>query len=258
MTADKIQAYLDRIGFPYPDVCDEETLREMTRAHLVTVPFESLEPSVEGREPSLEEEDLYRKVVENHRGGYCFELNKIYNILLKSLGYDCYPIPVRIIMGRPEPCPFSHRGIMLRLNGQRWYVDVGFGGLGPKGIINLEESGIQTIVGESFRVAWEGDVCVIIRVEPDKEIRMLAFRDVEWLECDFLYWNGFFATNPGSPFRNKRICYMCTPTGWISQVENMVSVFDNGVTTSRELGSEEEIRSFIMDSFKVKITQWIN
>ena len=34
-------------------------------------------------------EDLFRKVVEQKRGGYCFELNKLFFLLLKELGFDC-------------------------------------------------------------------------------------------------------------------------------------------------------------------------
>ena len=157
MNADQTQAYLDRIGCPMPEKISEESLRRLTRAHLQEVPFENLEVTEEGHQPSLEPENLYRKVVENRRGGYCFELNKLYYLLLKALGYECYPVPVRVLMGRPEPRPFSHRGILVLLNGQRWYVDVGFGGLGPKGIINVDETGLQTIVGETFRVTWEGE-----------------------------------------------------------------------------------------------------
>ncbi len=258
MNTEQIQAYLDRIGCPVSgDVC-EESLRKLTRAHLETVPFENLLVTEEGHAPSLKPEDLYRKVVEDRRGGWCFELNKLYYLLLKELGYECIPVPVRVVMGRPEPCPISHRGTLVTLNGQRWYVDVGFGGLGPKGIINVDDPGIQTIVGESFRVVWEGENCVIIRLEPDKEIRMLSFWDKEWLECDFEFWSGFFALNPGSPFSHKRICYKCTPTGWINMVQMDVTVFDNGVTSSFVLDGEEAQRAFVKDTMKLTIPQWIS
>lgn len=258
MTADKIQAYLDRIGCPKPEKPDVESLRRLTRCHLVEVPFENLEVTEEGHEPSLEADNLYRKVVENRRGGYCFELNKLYYLLLQALGYRCTPVPVRVLMGRPEPRPFSHRGTLVELEGQRWYVDVGFGGLGPKGIINVDIPDVQTIVGESFRVVWEGDTCVIIRVEPDKEIRMLAFWDKEWLDCDYNYWSGFFATSPTSPFCTRRICYICTPTGWLSLVNTELTVFDSGVTTVHPLEGEAAVRAVIEDKFKLLIPQWVS
>lgn len=255
MTLDQVQAYLDRIGCTKPESVSVESLRKLTRAHLETVPFENLLIVVEGGVPSLEPEDLYRKVVENHRGGWCFELNKIFYLLLKALGYECYPVPVRVL-GRGEPAAISHRGTVVLLEGQRWYVDVGFGGMGPKGIINMEDSGIQTIVGEHFRAAWEGENCVIIRVEPDKEMRMLSVWDREWLECDYEFWNGFFALCPGTPFHTKRISHMCTPTGWINMVDMEVTVFDNGETTVRQFSGEEEQRRYVAEQFKMRLPQW--
>lgn len=252
----QIQAYLDRIGANWPEKTDIQSLRALTRAHLEQVPFENLQITEAHQEPSLEEADLYRKVVENRRGGFCFELNKIYYLLLKELGFQAYPVPVRVLMGRPEPCPFSHRGTVVEVGRSRWYVDVGFGGLGPKGIINVDIPDIQTIVGESFRVVWEGNTCVIIRVDPEKEIRMLAFRNESWLDVDFKYWSGYFASGPNSPFRNKRTCYLCTPNGWISLVNNVLTVFDGERTVARELDGEAEIRRVITEQFSLQIPQW--
>lgn len=251
-----IQAYLDRIGAQWPESRSEKTLRTLTRAHLETVPFENLQVTEAREEPSLLEEDLFDKVVNHRRGGYCFELNKLYFLLLQALGFQCYPVPVRVLMGRPEPCPFSHRGTVVELDGKRWYVDVGFGGLGPKGIINVDEPGIQTIVGESFRVVWEDNTCVIIRVDPDKETRMLAFLNQPWLDVDFKYWSGYFATYPNSPFRIRRTVYLCTPNGWVSLVDRVLTRFENGQTTTRELDSEQAVRSAVNEVFGLKIPQW--
>lgn len=256
MDTGMIRAYLDRIGCSWPEELSAGTLREITRAHLEHVPFENLEVIEEGREPSLEEADLFCKVVLNHRGGYCFELNKLFFLLLQGLGFRCYPVAVRVLMGRPEPCPFSHRGTIVEVDGSLWYCDVGFGGLGPKGIISTADPGIQTIVGEHFRFVWEGSSGVIIRTEPDREIRMLAFRNEEWLDVDFKYWSGYFASSPNSPFSTKRICYLCTPGGWISMVNGVHTVFENGVTTVRNLDGEAEIHKVINEQFKLQIPQW--
>lgn len=256
MDALQIRAYLDRIGAQWPKNTNAQSLRKLTRAHLEQVPFENLQITETSQDVSLEEADLYHKVVDNRRGGFCFELNKLYFLLLKGLGFQVDPVPVRVLMGRPEPCPFSHRGTLAVTEEGRWYVDVGFGGLGPKGIINVDIPDIQTIVGEHFRVVWEGNTCVVIRVDPGKETRMLAFRNESWLDVDFKYWSGYFASSPNSPFRNKRVCYLCTPTGWLSMVKDVLTVFDSGVTTVRELNSEEEIRSVITEQFHLLIPEW--
>lgn len=251
-----VNAYLSRIGAEKPEALTVEALRTLTRAHLETVAFENLMITEEGKCPSLKAEDLYEKVVAHRRGGYCFELNKIFYLLLQSLGFSCYPVAVRVIMGRPEPCPYSHRGTVVELEGKKWYVDVGFGGLGPKGIIDMECSDIQTIVGESFRVSWEDDNCVITYIGPGPEKRMLSFRDFAWLECDFEFWSAFFGGGPHSPFGRQRIAYICTKNGWLSLVGRKLARFADGETTEEELPDEESVRRAIREEFLLEIPAW--
>lgn len=63
-----------------------ETLRALHRAHVLTVPFENLD--IHRRRPiSLDLSDLFRKIVLSRRGGYCFELNGFFALLLEQLGF---------------------------------------------------------------------------------------------------------------------------------------------------------------------------
>ena len=80
-----VTAYLDRIGLQRPAVLDEAALRALHRAHLMTVPFENL--SIHLDEPiSLTEGDLVSKIVTRRRGGFCYELNGAFALLLEALG----------------------------------------------------------------------------------------------------------------------------------------------------------------------------
>ena len=57
----------------------------MHRAHLMTVPFENL--SIHLDEPiSLAEADLVTKIITRRRGGFCYELNGAFALLLEALG----------------------------------------------------------------------------------------------------------------------------------------------------------------------------
>ena len=147
-----ILAYLDRIHCAGPIPVTVEGLQTVTQAHLRAIPFENLLLTDEGAEPSLEAEDLFHKIVENNRGGYCFELNKLFFLLLTELGFDCRSVAARVINNRPEPCPISHRAVVVALDGKRYFCDVGFGGPGPKGLVELDTDAPQEIYGETFRV----------------------------------------------------------------------------------------------------------
>jgi len=63
-----IKAYLERINYRDALAPCARTLRELQRAHLLTVPFENL--SIHAGEPIvLEDEALFTKIVELRRGG---------------------------------------------------------------------------------------------------------------------------------------------------------------------------------------------
>lgn len=256
MTDFQVDQYLTRIGAKRPDTLSPQSLMELTRAHLEQVPFEVLQMSEAHTEPSLEPEDLFEKIVVNRRGGYCFELNKLFYLLLQALGFDCYPVGVRVLMGRPEPRAISHRGIVVRFGEEKWYCDVGFGGRGPKGILRLVDTGIQTLVFESFRVLREEDGSyVIVYLDGETQTRMLKFRDELWLDVDFALLNGYYANHSHSPFNKRKILYLCQPEGWISLVGDSFTTFRRGQTTVRTV-TEEEARVLTTTQFGLHIPQW--
>src|SRR5258705_7116675 len=68
------KAYLQRINYYGSLSPNCDTLRELQKAHLISVPFENL--SIHSGEPIVLEEDaLFAKVVFRRRGGVCYELN---------------------------------------------------------------------------------------------------------------------------------------------------------------------------------------
>ena len=65
-----------------------ETLRDLHRSHLYTVPFENLDIAL-GIPIVLEPERLYDKIVVRRRGGFCYELNGLFYELLIGWGFRC-------------------------------------------------------------------------------------------------------------------------------------------------------------------------
>ena len=88
MNGEMIDRYLERIGLTLSDRRPTAAnLARLQRAHLFSVPYENLDV-MRGIPLSLEEEDLFDKIVVRRRGGYCFELNGLFSMLLTSLGYE--------------------------------------------------------------------------------------------------------------------------------------------------------------------------
>ena len=74
----KTEKYLNRIDAEQFDfVPNLENLKYLQRRHLLNIPFENLD--IHWKKPiDLKGESLYQKIVENKRGGFCYELNGLF------------------------------------------------------------------------------------------------------------------------------------------------------------------------------------
>src|SRR5215213_9188134 len=82
-----VQAYLRRINYRGEFAPTAAALRELHRAHLLAVPFENLDIHL-GRPIVLEQQALFDKIVTRWRGGFCYELNGLFALLLRDLGFN--------------------------------------------------------------------------------------------------------------------------------------------------------------------------
>ena len=251
----QLGSYLAHLGISNSPEVTEDFLVQITRAHLEVVPFENLEVHYEHREPSLIASDLFDKVVGSKRGGYCFELNKLFYLLLKGLGFECYPVPARVVHHREELRPYSHRATVVEIQGRKWFCDVGFGGAGPKGAIRMDTNDIQSVFGDRFYVCPDDELyhgeLAIYRFEKDMPEKVLVFRDMPYLEVDFVTLNSYYATYHRSPFVNKRVLYRCKPDGWISLTQNTVTTMTNGIQQTVELQTEDQIQELLAQEFSL-------
>src|SRR4029453_5392235 len=117
MDDSQVDRYLDRIGAGRPVRADGGALAELQLRHLRSVPFENL--SIHLGEPIvLEEAVLVDKLVEHHRGGFCYELHGAFAALLAALAHP----PA----GRGPP--FDHLALGVDTDTtESWLVDAGFG-----------------------------------------------------------------------------------------------------------------------------------
>ena len=93
--------YLRRLGFDAPPAPTLDTLRQLQWRHTAEFPFETLSTLLRQPVP-IDLESVERKVFEEGRGGYCYELNQLFLALLQALGYDAHGITGRVVMNAPE------------------------------------------------------------------------------------------------------------------------------------------------------------
>ncbi|TAJ10245.1 MAG: arylamine N-acetyltransferase [Nitrospirae bacterium] len=124
-----VAAYAARLAYRGKLDLSVDTLRGLHEAHAFTVPFENLDVHLE-RPISLDPSVLFKKIVQERRGGYCFELNGLFAVILETLGFTVHRLMARVLYGAAMVRPLSHEVLLVDVEGARWIADVGFGGNG--------------------------------------------------------------------------------------------------------------------------------
>ena len=154
----EVQKYLDRIGFQGNVEISLACLTKLQHFHQLCVPFENLDVFT-NRKKKLIVEDLYEQIVGQHRGGWCHELNGLFAWLLKSLGFDVKMLSANYFdpdKGKFKG-EFDHMTLMVRLGGQDYLTDVGFGNIHqPYQPIRMTEGAIHLQPGGEYRLSRTG------------------------------------------------------------------------------------------------------
>ena len=196
LTAQQVQVYLARLEITEPVQNDLDSLNRLLFAQLTHIPFDSLDVWGAGICPSMKLNDIYEKIVETGRGGYCFELNTLFRALLNALGFDAYQTVAFILNPDGTPQPPAHNVILCDLNGTRYFMDVGYGGPVPYQVLELKE-GAQ----DAFCLKKE-DIWYVYR-SINEDIRpLIAFRDVPVTVNELIPLNFYISQRPDSHFRH--------------------------------------------------------
>jgi N-hydroxyarylamine O-acetyltransferase len=191
-----LDAYLERIGLEGPPA-----IAAVHRAHSTAIPFENLDPQ-RGVPVSLAPEDLERKLVDERRGGYCFEQNLLLKAALEQLGAEVDMFLARVRFAAPPGVTRPRGHLVLRVRGgaEDLHADVGFGlgtlyeplrwGVGEE----HEQSGWR------YRVIDDGDELVLQTATAQGWVDLYGFPPTPVPAIDVETVNWWICTNPRSPF----------------------------------------------------------
>lgn len=246
-------AYAARIGVFWPITPDLATLDEILFRNQCAIPFENLEAYAEKRVPSLEMSALFDKVVTHRRGGYCFELNALLCAFLQGAGYDAWSVSCRILRGKDFIPPMLHRGILVRLDGQTYYCDVGYGGPQPGGAVPL--GGQRTILGETFLIERRGDAWWGLDRITSQGVREKVFEFWEFpLPASyFVPYNFYCASSPESVFTQKRMLNRRTPQGSLALTGDVLTEHRDGQVFTQQVKSREALQEIAASRFDLPL-----
>lgn len=242
-----LNKYFERIGFDGDSKPDLATLRTIHRAHVLTIPYENLDVYLE-RPVDQDITRIYRKIIHEGRGGWCYETNGLLGWALREIGFDATRHMGGVFRDEQGDEAFGNHLLHTVLLGETFIVDVGIG--------NFIKEPVVLRAG-SF-------------IEEGKTYRLEKLQDGSWrfhnaegaipASFDFFYEDanedqlnargGNLQSDPQSMFRQNLICQQMTPTGFKSLVGRMYTDTDKGLN-GLLIESEEELHKVITVSLGI-------
>ncbi|MFT6876683.1 MAG: N-hydroxyarylamine O-acetyltransferase [Granulosicoccus sp.] len=144
----QLEHYLDRIQYRSDLTPTLSVLKAIYVAHVCSIPFESIDVQL-GRRLAISINDAYRKIVEQHRGGWCYEQNGLFGWALSEIGFQVTRLAASV-MRNPEDdqSAVNHLCLLVTCPGGaqlQYLADVGFGGGMFKPLLLTERAYCQSL-----------------------------------------------------------------------------------------------------------------
>ena len=250
-----LDAYFDRIGYKGCTDPTLETLKAIILKHTATIPFENLNPLL--RLPvNLDMESLEQKIVFDRRGGYCFEQNLLFSHVLRAIGYEVSWLSARVLWNRPEGVvsPRTHMLLLIKLEGERFITDVGFGGLTLTGPLKLITGEKQATPHEYFRLTEDGEEYILEANVQNEWKAMFCFSLQEQLLPDYEATSWYLCNHPQSHFIKTLRAARSAPGYRYALNNNEFAVHQlNGTTERKTFSTAEEVMNVLEDVFLIKL-----
>lgn len=250
-----IALYLQRLGHDRPPPPTLDTLRALQLRHTATFPFETLSTLLRAPVP-IDLPAIQHKLLHAGRGGYCYELNRVFLALLRQLHFDARGLTARVVMGGPEdePTARTHLLVLATVEGQRYIVDVGFGGMVPTAPLRLDTEDVQATPHEPYRITRRDGVYTL-RSRVAGEWRALYVFDLQpQADIDHIVGNWYVSTHPDSPFVGQLRAALTGP-GWRRTLnDGSVALHRPGhASDRRSLPNAEAVITVLQEAFGIRV-----
>lgn len=245
-----VPAYLDRISYTGPTAPNESVLRGLHRAHMLAAPFENLDIALH-RKIICDEQSILQKIVEQRRGGFCYELNGAFAALLRELGFTVALLSARVARQDGSSSPeFDHLTLKVDLQ-KPWLADVGFGDSFLEPLL-LQPDLEQPQGARKFRIIDEDDSRHVEMAEHDSDWkRQYSFTLVPRELRDFAGMCHYHQTSPESWFTQKSICSKATPSGRITLADRTLIITHDGRKQESLLESDQQWWTALKEYFEI-------
>lgn len=247
-----LNGYLDRIRFEGTPRPDHETLVALHRQHLLNITFENINVQLQ-RPVSLAVAPIYEKIVEQGRGGWCYEMNGLLEWALREIGFEVTRSNGGVMRSERGNDALGNHLLLLVQLGEPWIADVGFGD-GMFEPVPLREGEFEQ---RGFRYGLEKLDDGFWRFHnhqhgaaPSYDFKAQPADESLFQEkCELLQ------SSPESPFVMTMVCQRFTETGYEVQLGKVARTVTPDGINSRNLSSAGEFIDRLREDFKLDVPE---
>ncbi|HEV3167876.1 MAG TPA: arylamine N-acetyltransferase [Isosphaeraceae bacterium] len=244
-----LPAYLSRIGYAGPLEPTLEMLQALHLAHATHIPFENLDVLF-GKPILLHLLSLQTKLVQDRRGGYCFEQNTLLAAALEQVGFPVTRLAARVRFGSTEIRPRTH--MLLRVDVARtpWLADVGFGGEGLLHPIPMTAGPLAPQFGLTYRQVEDAGLWVLQSRHGESWFDLYSFTFEPQHAIDYEVASFYTSTFPTSIFRRTlTVQFPTLEARHILRARVYVVERPDRKPVSREIHDDTELLHLLADTF---------
>ncbi len=247
------EKYLCRIGIKNTDLAPSlKNLKLFQKQHLLHVPFENLDIHWK-RAIVLDTESFSRKILEENRGGFCYELNGLFYQLLQEIGFQSKTISARVSNGKGGfGAEFDHLAILTKIDGEEYLVDVGFGSFTAeplKFVLDTEQNDENGVF--SIR-KFDEDYFEVVKKEGNEWKSEYIFMTLQRDLAEFTEMCQFHQASSESHFTQGKVCSLMTIDGRKTLTDSKFIKTKNGQKTEIVIDSDEDFQKIVARDFHIK------
>ena len=244
---DALQTYLSRIGYAGRLEPGLATLTELSRLHLGAFPYENIDVQL-GRRVTRDPRDAFRKMVEEGRGGWCFEYNGLFAWMLEAAGFRVLHLAGGVMREAGGDKMVGNHLVPVVVLDRLYLADVAMGVLPVPLVEGPIEQGWRRYALERTRDGWwrfrnhPGALPPSFDFSVDCQDRELLDAQSDWLQTD-----------PASPFVRHAILQRFLPDRIETLVGRTLSVIDAAGERTAGLPTRDAYGKVVREKFGVYV-----
>lgn len=249
----QFESYLGIDTEQFHDI-DVSSLNHYLERYMLTVPFENID--VQNQKPiSVDIAQIYDKIINHKRGGFCYEMNTLFYSYLLKKGFDTHPISATIHTpngGRSRQR--SHMSLIVYLD-KPYVADVGFGDVPLRAMPLDFEDNVEVIndINGSYRAILIGNDEFLVQKLSDNDWctsyeASLAPRNL----MEFKESLAFNQHNEKSIFVQKIMITIPKTYGRVTMTEDELTITQQGIKSKTPV-TKDNYRKFLSDYFGLNV-----